>query len=582
VPKTWLGKLADILRPAPNRARRSFSLGRRRSYRPPGTQEGGPAPAGTREQPAGLPEGPGDDALWGETVSARLDENLNHLRRLFRLPLNSDIVVREFRVGSSPAVRAALVFIEGLVDKDQLNLAVLQPLMVLARAGRPLPRRRRAQMVADLLLPHNQVKVLEELAPLVEAVLAGNAAMFLDGEARGLVVEVRGFKSRAVEQPTSEVVVRGPKQAFTENLRVNAAMIRRALRCPALVAENWKLGRLTRTDVVLFYVDGLTNPDLVDEMRRRLSTVDTDRVLDSGMLEDLLEDAPALLPTMLATERPDRVATFLADGHVALLVGDSPFALVAPMTFTGFFHSPEDSYLRWPLGTALRLVRLFGIFTSLLLPALYLALVNYHEEMIPTELALAIASAREAVPFPSVVEVFLLEISFELIREAGIRIPSVIGPTIGIVGAVIIGQAAVTASLVSPILVIIVALTALGSFAVPNYCAAMLLRPYRFAFILLAATSGFFGIAAGMYVIALVLCSTKSFGVPYMSPIAPFRGTGPDIVVRGPVYKLHLRPSFLRPLDALAQRPVQRRWDPQLAGEAEGGGGPRGQPERPR
>ncbi|MDQ7794659.1 MAG: spore germination protein [bacterium] len=564
--KLWWERLLRVFRPSRNLASRTFSLGRREPFRARRSRqaEKGPPPPRSTRQPAGPPGAP-TARIEHEKVSSRLEDNLRRVREVFNLPRNSDVVVREFRFGNSPAIRAGLVFIEGLTDKNHLHGAVLQPLMVLSRLGRPLPRRERVKMVSEALLPHNQVQEEKELAPLVEGVLAGHTALFVDGEAAGLVVQTRGFEFRAVEQPTAEQVVRGPKHAFTENLRVNTSLVRRSFRCAALVVESWRLGRLTRTETALLYVDGLTNPRLIQETRRRLAAIDVDRILDSGQVEQYLEDAPALLPTVLATERPDRVAAFLADGHVALLVGDSPFALIAPATFETFYHNPEDVYLRWPLGTMLRLIRLAGVFVTLLLPAAYVALINFHQEMIPTELTLAISAAREAVPFPSFVELFFLEAGFELIREAGVRIPSVIGPTIGIVGAVILGQAAVAANLISPVLIIIVAVTALGSFAVPNYSAAMLLRAYRIPFALLGLILGFFGIAAGLYAMALLLCSTKSFGVPYMSPIAPYRGGPPDVVVRGQLTRLSRRPVYLRPLDAISQRRLLRKWDPHSA-----------------
>ncbi|HCC33181.1 MAG TPA: spore germination protein [Clostridiales bacterium] len=584
MPRLWLKKIKAALCPAPNLVKRTFSLGRRRPFRTHTPEEADRGPPKTRaDQPAGPPGRITGEELEQERIGNRLDANLQRFRGLFNVPRSSDVVVREFRIGSSPAIRAGMIFIDGLVARDQLTGTVLQPLMLLSKLGRPLPRRGRLKVVAEKLLPHHQLRQHEVLADLVDAILAGNTVLLIDGVAQGLVVEARGHAHRAVEQTTSETVVRGPKHSFTENLRVNTALVRRLIRCPSLVIESWTLGRLTRTEVVLMYIEGLTNPWLVEETRRRISTVDVDRLLDAGMLERMIESPSQptpfpVVPTMLATERPDRTAAFLADGYLAILVGDSPHALIAPTTFQSFLHNPEDYYLNWPLGTALRLVRLIGTFTSLLLPAAYLSLINYHHALIPTELVLAIAAARERVPFPSLVEIIGLEVGFELIREAGIRIPSVIGPTIGIVGAVILGQAAVAANLASPLLVIIVALTALGSFAIPNYSAAMLLRTYRFFFIALAAIAGFFGIAVGIYLIALMLCATKSFGVPFLSPVAPFRGGSPDVVLHGAQFLLHQRPRFLRPLDLVAQRRLIRSWDPVTAQLEEESGRPEHRP----
>ncbi|MGE5599565.1 MAG: spore germination protein, partial [Bacteroidota bacterium] len=381
---------------------------------------------------------------------------------------------------------------------------------------------------------------------------------------------------RTIGMPLTENVVRGPQEGFVETLRANTAAIRRHLRAPSLVTELLTVGARNRADVAVMYLHDVANPKLVGEVKRRIEAVGrrVDFVNDSGTLEQLLEDHPrALVPQTLATERPDRCAAFLNEGHVVVLLATSPYALIIPTTFTMFIHTPEDYYLRWPYGTFVRVVRFFAGFVALLLPAFYVAVVNYHREMIPTDLLLAIAATRENVPFPALVEVIIMEGSFELIREAGVRIPSVIGPTIGIVGALILGQAAVAASIVSPILIIIVALTALSSFAVPNYSAAFSLRVLRFVFILLAAVLGFYGLAFGVMALSIHLVSLKSFGVPFMSPIAPYRRPNRDRIARPAVFAQRYRPWQLRPLDLIREEDIIRTWSPETPGagrEADG------------
>jgi spore germination protein KA len=311
------------------------------------------------------------------------------------------------------------------------------------------------------------------------------------------------------------------------------------------------------------YINGIVNPKLLKEVKRRLNTIKIDYVQDSGILQQLLEDNPyAMISGILSTERPDRVAAYMAEGHVVIILDGSPFALIIPVVFWGLLHSPEDYYLFWQFAVLLRWVRLMAFAVALLIPAVYIAITNFHPEMIPTDLLYAIAASREKVPFPVVVEVLLMEISFELIREAGIRIPSVIGPTIGIVGALILGQAAVTATIVSPILVIVVAITGLGSFAIPNYSLSFSLRILRFGFIALGAMFGFYGIGVGLFVMVMQLCGQKTFGVPFMSPVAPFRPTSGDVVTRYPYYMMNEKPGYLRLLEQKRQEPIVRSWAP--------------------
>jgi len=333
------------------------------------------------------------------------------------------------------------------------------------------------------------------------------------------------------------------------------------MRTPDLVSEILKVGTLSRVDCAVLYVEGLTNPKLVAEVKRRINAIKADHIQDTGVLEQFIEDRPlVLVPQTLSTERPDRMAAFLAEGHVGLLLDGSPFGLIVPVTFWSLLHAAEDHFLRWPFGTFLRIVRVAALGAALLLPAVYIAVTNFHPEMIPTDLLLAIAATREKVPFPTAVEVIIMEMSFELIREAGIRVPGVIGPTLGIVGALILGQAAVAASIVSPILVIIVALTALGSFAIPNFNMAFAARITRFAYIALAAAFGFYGIAAGVFVQMLIYVSTRSFGVPFMSPVAPFAQSSGDVVLRYPSWSMELRPPFLQTSPRERQPEVARGW----------------------
>lgn len=548
-PLEALRRLWQGLSPRREGPSRQFSLG------------GRPAPGSTPAEPA---TGPPD-------IFPELARNLKRIQDELDVEHNSDVVVRPFRLAFKTPREAFLVYIDGLADRTTVSEFMLQPLMLLAKLNPEAGQGDLLAAVEERLAPGAATSRERRFSVAVEKVLTGMTALFLDQSREALLIESKGWEKRGVERPQEEPGVRTPQDAFTETLRVNTSLIRRRLRTPKLTLESLQVGQLSRTDVALVYLRGLTDPKLVEEARRRIRNVSIDLVGASGTLEQLIEDSPSSLFTqILSTERPDRVAAFLAEGFVAILVDNSPFALIAPTTFTSFLHAPEDFYVRWPFGTFLRLVRLGAVFLALFLPAFYVASITYHQAMIPTSLLLTITASRENVPFPTPVEVLFMEFSFELVREAGIRIPTVIGPTIGIVGALILGQAAVSANLISPMLVVVVALTALGSFAIPNYNASFTIRIIRFAMILLAAAMGFFGMTVGVFMLVLHIGSLQTFGVPYMSPIGPYRPGSPDLIVRGPLYKMKRRPSFLRPQNPERQPPRARQWDHQDDSEPPG------------
>ncbi len=494
-------------------------------------------------------------------LAESLDENLELLKRILHYGTNADVVVREFDIPTDPKTAAAIIFMEGLAARDAINFAILQPLMLIANLDDDGKTESRLELVKRRLLPGNQVTERDNLRAIVEDVLSGTTCLLANGSDIALSIETRAWEHRGIDKPSAEMVVRGPQEAFNETLRSNLALIRRRMRTPDLITEMLKVGTLSRTDCALLYIEGLTNPQLVDEVKRRISEIKSDHIQDTGILEQFIEEKPYVLaPQTLSTERPDRMAAFLAEGYVGIMLDGSPFGLVLPATFWSLLQSAEDYFLRWPFGAFLRVVRTLALILAIFLPAIYLALTNFHPEMIPTDLLLAIAASREKVPFPTVVEVLIMEIAIELIREAGVRIPGVIGPTLGIVGALILGQAAVAASIVSPILVVIVAITALGAFAVPNFNMAFAIRLYRFVYIGLAAALGFYGVAIGVFIQLVTYVNLKSFGVPYLSPVAPYTRSSGDALFRYPLWKSEIRPSFLKPLQQQRQPQISRGW----------------------
>lgn len=509
----------------------------------------------------------GEHAQDSRAVSAYLKENKKALNRMYGLPGNKDVVIRDFIIGTNPAIECFSVFIDGMTDTAVQDL-LFQALM--AFAGRPAPADKGniAKMVKNNLLPGNQVTIQSHFRDVLDAVNYGDTAIFFEGCAEVALVETKGWEHRGVDRPVSEQTVLGPQEAFNETLRSNTALLRKLIRSEKLSTEFIKVGMRNETYVAVMYLRDLANPALVAEVKRRINSIKVDHILDSGVLEQFIEDNPYNLnSTVLATERPDRIASKIVEGRVAILVDGSPFVLVVPTTMYEQLHTGEESYSRWQFGTFIRYLRVFAFGLSFLLPGLYLAIVLFHHEMIPTELLLAIAGNREKVPFPSIVEVLLMELSFELIREAGLRIPGIMGSTIGIIGALILGQAAVQANIVSPILVILVAVTGLASFAIPYYSLAFTARIYRFIYIALGVTLGFFGISMGLFAQIILTANLKSFGAPYLAPTGPRTVAGGDIVTRLPVFFHERRPDYVNPQDITRQPEISRGWTRQNGGE---------------
>lgn len=505
----------------------------------------------------------GSDKEEKPDISKQLSENKRVIEERFSIPLNGDLIIRKFDITVKDSVIAAfLIFFDGLVDTKVINDDILQPLMLLSNLDIKSDGENILNYIRSHILPHNQLKEARTHQEVIDEVYFGGCGLYIDGLDTAFTADVKEFPSRSVERPNTELVIRGPQEGFTESLRSNTGLIRKRLMDQKLITENIIIGKRSRTPCSIMYLKDIANDSLVAEVRRRLKSIEVDHIMDTGELEQFIEDNPSLpIPQIMATERPDRVCTMLTEGRVAIVMHGSPFALVVPITSSDIMYSAEDQYLRFPYSNMLRIIRILALLMSLLLPGIFLAITNYHHEMIPTDLLLAILSAREKVPFPSVVEVFLMEISFELIREAGIRIPGPIGPTLGIIGALILGQAAVEANIVSPILIIVVAVTGLGSFAIPNFSAGFAFRILRFGFIILAAISGFLGITVGLVLIGLWMVNAKSFGVPFVSPVAPRTSGGfSDAVFKSPVWKQEKRPDYMNAKRGRKQPHISRRW----------------------
>ncbi|ANY71049.1 spore gernimation protein GerA [Paenibacillus sp. BIHB 4019] len=486
-------------------------------------------------------------------LSEDYEENLNAIKQA--IGSNSDVHFREFQITEFHA-RATLVFIDGMQNEELISKHIMKILMADVKQDmtdgshlvNPLEF---SSYFQNKVLPVCEVYEAAEFHDLKQSILMGFTALFIEGMPQALLMGTSGMKTRAINEPSSEALLRGPRIGFTELLSENTSMLRRQGFSEDLEINMYEVGTRIKKKLVIAYMKEIVNPDLLQEVRDRVGKINMDFIAESGYVEQLIED-DYLSPFQQAqnTERPDRVISGLLEGRIAILLDGTPFALIVPVTFSMLLQSPEDYYDRWLPGTLLRMLRFFAAFLALMAPALYISFISFHPGLIPTELAVTIIETRQGVPFPSLIEVMILEISIEILREAGIRLPKPIGPAMGIVGGLIIGEAAVQAGIVSPFLVIVVAVTAISSFSIPVYSAGITLRILRFAGMLCAAVLGMFGTILFFLIICGHLSKLKSFGVPYVTPISPFRfNDWKDLFLRAPLPFMNKRPDMMKTQD---------------------------------
>lgn len=472
-------------------------------------------------------------------VSPELEETLNRIRS--ELGDSGDLKVRRVSVGSRPENRSAVVHLSTVADSAVINEFVLGSLL---KAGRDLPQQELdgteelQRFILAHILESGEAEIRENWNEIMLAVLSGDTAIFLQGCETAVICPTRSSEGRSIQEPTTQLVLRGPKDSFVESISTNVMLVRRRIKSPRLRMEQLTVGEVTKTHVVLMYVKGTCDDSLVDEVRRRIAEIRIDSVLDSGYIEEYIQDKTFTpFPTIYNTERPDTVAANLLEGRLAVIIDGTPFVLILPALFIQFFQSPADYSQRFDNAILMRLVRYTSFIILLFGPSVYIALTTYHYEMIPTTLLISLMAQRENAPFPAFIEAMLMEGAFEILREAGIRMPRAVGQTVSVVGGLILGQAAVEAGIVTPAMVIVVALTGIASFAVPAYNMAIAGRIVRFGFMILAAVFGFYGITLGMIVLVAHLNSLRTFGIPYMRPIVPMSVRGlQDTLLRLPLW----------------------------------------------
>ena len=506
-----------------------------------------------------------------ENIYSQIDANLKYIKTKYNTLINSDIITREFTLNTgSKEYKAFILYIDGMVDSQILNDFVLKPLMlknkfcnnetskIIVQKGK---KSNIANFIQDCLIPQNNIKQQSSFKDIFSGVNSGNCALFVDTLSVGFDIDVKGFKQRSISKPENEIVIKGPHEAFVENMRTNTTLLRRFTNNENLIIENTKVGKITQTNCAICYIKDIANDALVAEAKYRLNNLEIDSLLSAGELEQLLTDTNSLVvPKILVSERPDYAVKSLLQGRVIILINGSPYALILPAILIDFLTSPEDTNLKPQFANFLKVVRIISSFFALLLPGLYIAITNFHREIIPTELLFSILSSRQSVPFPIIVEILIMEISFEIIREAGLRVPSPIGPTLSIVGALVLGQAAVSAAIVSPILIIIVAITGMSSFAIPDFTFSFHLRFFRFVFILLGFLAGFLGIGMGLFIYISSLCDLETFGVSYTIPYAPAVNSKNNGFMLSPIWKREDRATYLATKKEKKQNKISMKW----------------------
>lgn len=490
-------------------------------------------------------KGSGEARLKGQNVSPSVEENLTYIQNAFFH--TEDLKTRTI---SYQGKKGLLVYLNSTTDFSKIMNGILTPLS-----------RSTGEKPFEEVITSPHVEKNTHLNSVIEEIVHGRVAVLFEGLNVCYIVQAHAIYKRDVSEPDNEKVIRGSHEGFVENLIVNIHLIRKRMENRQLTVKYHTLGKETRTKTALMYMHNLVNPQVVKEIERRLKDIRADQMLSPGFIQEYIEERTfSIFPQMLNTERPDRVMGQLMEGRVALLMEGSPTVLIAPITFSAFYQSPDEYNARPVVGSFIRLIRFLSFFTAVFLPAFYIAVVSFHPEVVPSELVWAMRSSVKEIPFRPILEALLLELTVELIREGGIRLPSPVGQTIGIVGGLVIGQSAVEAKLVSNTMIIVVALTAIASFVVPSNEMGASVRILRFPLMFMAAFLGFPGITFGVIFLLIHLARLESFGTPYFAPAMPFRLRDmKDTLIRFAVWQLDERPVETKP-QRLKQESDSRGW----------------------
>ncbi|WHY01620.1 spore germination protein [Neobacillus sp. DY30] len=471
-----------------------------------------------------------------ERISPLLLENVAEIQKIFSD--TPDLVVKKIVIKQTKCP-AVLVYLSGLTDTKTIHNHVLSPLIFEAN---------QEDQDFEVQVSLGQVKEKDTWQDIENAILQGNSVLFIDKRNKAFIYDTQGWPQRGIEDTNIESSLRGEHVGFTETGSSNIAMIRRHIQNRELKMKEMTVGARGNLKLTIMYLADVVNPEVLKELLDRINKLEVESILNAASLAEYIEDNPySPFPQLFLTERPDFASGEILQGRIVIVVDRSPNVLIGPATFEIFFKSMDDYGARWLVASFIRLMRYFGFFVAIFLPATYIAVIAFHFEIIPLKLLLSIGASRERVPFPPFIEAIVMEITLEMLREAGIRLPAKIGQTVGIVGGIVIGQAAVEAGIVSNIMVIVVALTAIASFIIPNYDMGAAIRMLRFPMMVAASLFGFVGITVGLMTLIIHFISLESLGTPYGSPIAPLRFPDwKDLFIRFPAWSIVKRPESTR------------------------------------
>lgn len=467
-------------------------------------------------------------------------ENIKHI-----LEKSKDVQFRNVFINDKDNLPVTVVFIDGLINQQLISDYILKPLVQEPKFNNITKEKDAIELIERGSVYFSSQKKRQDINDVISDVLSGSTALIFDKESTAFTFDTKGFEKRSITEPTGENVIKGAKDSFIENLRTNTATVRRKIKSHNLVIEETKVGKQSVTNVAIVYIKGITNRHIVEELNKRLDQIDTDSVITSGVIEEnIIDNKYSPFPQVIYTERPDKFCANVVEGRVGIIIDGLPATYVVPATFGAFLQAPEDYSQSFIVSSVIRSLRFILTFITLFLPGFYVSLTTFHQEMIPTELALAITASKEGVPFPSFIEVIFMLVAFEVLIEAGLRLPKTIGQAVSIVGAVVVGQAAVEARLVSPTVVVIIAITAISSFTMPNQDFSNALRLWRFVFVLMSSAIGLFGLSLGGILLLHHLSSMEIYGIPYMSP---FVG-GENKVMQDSIFRLPFSAQYKRPV----------------------------------
>jgi spore germination protein KA len=475
-------------------------------------------------------------------ISHQLSTNFELCKNSFQNTI--DFTQHNIKVGRHSGF---VCYLDSMIDSKQLAEKIVEPLGISIKDQAMITDKSTFELFREQYFTGLPYEFVSKEHDAIWYVLSGYVLVFVEGVNHALSLKIFDIKFRDISEPTTQTIIRGPKDGFTESMETNVSLIRRRIKNPHLRFESRLVGKDTQTTVVIGYIDGITSNELVEEVRKRIKKIDTSFILDSGNIDEFITDKSfTVFPLINNTERPDSACANLLEGKIVIIVDGSPFVLIAPVVFTDFFQATEDYYQPFYMASFIRMIRYVSFMIALILPSLYVALSTFQQELLPTPLLISIQAQREGVPFPAVVEILAMELTFEVLREAGVRMPRAVGQTVSIVGALVIGQAAVEAGLVSNVLVIVVAFTAIASFVSPIYNFSISTRLLRFLIILAASVFGLFGVLVFLVLMVIHLTSLRSFGIAYLTPVAPLiMEDQADVFLRLPYWANKKRPSFL-------------------------------------